>query len=109
MIADITDHDNLETGTQRTGLYYALNTMIGKAGNALTVGLSFLLLAWVGFDPDPSATNSASALTGLRVVYVLPPVVLEIGVFLLLFNFPLDRAKQEELRRRIEERDAADA
>ena len=107
IIADITDVDNLETGTQRTGLYYALNTMIGKAGNALTVGLSFMLLAWVGFDPDPSATNSESALLGLRAIYVLPPVALEIGVFLLLYNFPLDRAKQEELRHRIAERDAA--
>ena len=80
--------------------------MIGKMGNALTVGLSFTLLAWVGFDPDPSVTNSEAALSGLRLVYVLPPVALEIGVFLLLYTFPLDRAKQEELRRQIEERDA---
>jgi Na+/melibiose symporter-like transporter len=109
IIADVTDHDNVETGTQRTGLYFALNTMIGKTGNALTVGLSFLFLAWIGFDPDPGAQNPAAAISGLRYVYVLPPVVLEIGVFLLLYTFPLDRARQEELQQLIAERDRAQA
>jgi Na+/melibiose symporter-like transporter len=105
IIADVTDHDNVETGAQRTGLYFALNTMIGKTGAALTVGLSFLMLSWIGFDPDPGTVNTPGAVDGLRYIYALPPVVFEIGVFLLLYTFPLDRARQEELQRLIAERD----
>jgi Na+/melibiose symporter-like transporter len=105
MVADVSDLDNLESGQQRTGLYYSLITMTGKVGSAVGVGLGFPLLALIGFDPKGG--NSQEAIDGLRYIYVFIPVMTDIVVAWLYFTFPLDEIKQRELRRQIEERDAA--
>lgn len=94
--ADITDADALESGEQRSGLYFALITMVNKGGYALGIFLSYPLLQFIGFDP--AGANSAEALNGLVYTFVFIPVVAEIAVFLLLYNFPLGREKQQELQ-----------
>ena len=107
MVADVSDADNLESGQQRTGLYYSLVTMTSKVGSALGVGLGYPLLAWIGFDP--AGDNTPAAVDGLRYVYVFIPVVTDIAVAWLYYRYPLDEARQRELRRRIEQRDAGRA
>jgi len=104
-VADVADLDNVDSGQQRTGLYYSLVTMTGKVGGALGVGIGYPLLAWIGFDP--AGGNTPSAVDGLRYVYVMIPVATDIAVAWLYYRFPLDEVKQRALRRQIEARDAA--
>ena len=79
--------------------------MTSKVGSAVGVGLGYPLLALIGFNP--AGGNSPEAINGLRYVYVFIPVITDIIVAWLYFTFPPDEAKQRELRRKIEERDAA--
>jgi len=106
MTADIIDMDQIETGAQRTGVFYALINMTTKLGYAVAVGSAgFLLELFFGFDLK-AETHSAEALFGLKLVYVVMPVAVAIVAFFLLWNFPLDKGAQERLRKAIAEREA---
>jgi Na+/melibiose symporter-like transporter len=101
MTADVVDYDRLETGQDRTGLYFSLVTTTSKVGGALGIGLGYPLLAWIGFDPA-AATHAQAHLDGLRYVYAFVPVVSELLVVALLYGFPLDERMQREIRARLD-------
>lgn len=97
--ADVVDLDRLQTGQQRTGLFFAAWSMATKLALALAVGLAFPMLALAGFEPG--ADNGAIALGTLSALYGLVPVVIKLAAIALVWNFPLTAAAQAELRRRI--------
>jgi Na+/melibiose symporter-like transporter len=101
MMADITDDDQVRTGRMQAGVYFGLLAMTEKIGLALAVGITYPLLAWAGFRTG--VPNDQAALHGLMLVFVLLPAVLHVLAVLVLWRFPLGRAVQQALRRRIEE------
>ena len=98
MIGDITDLEAADGGPKRTGLYVALLQSTSKLAGALGVALTYAVLARVGFDPDPEATNTAQALQGLRYVIVLFPGALYLLGFVAMSLYDLDEARHAELR-----------
>lgn len=106
--ADVIDLDRLETGEQRTGLFFALWSVATKMALALAAAIAFLTLAGVGFDAqaDWVTGNSAFALQTLALLYAGLPVLLKLIAISLMWSFPIDAAKQQEIRTRI---DAAEA
>ncbi len=105
IMADVADEDHVESGAQRTGLYFSLLTMTNKIGQAVAIGSIYMLLATIGYVPG--AENTPQALTGLTLLYVLPTALIGLVVATLMWNFPLDAARQRELRAILERRAAA--
>lgn len=100
IMADVADQDRVESGAQRTGLYYSLLTMTNKVGYAVSIGVVYPALEWIGYAPGTE--NTPEAISGLAAMFVWPPLVLFACVGVLMWSFPIDRERQEELRRQIE-------
>ena len=100
IMADVIDQDRVTTGRDRSALYYSMLTLTAKVGLAVSVGLIYPLLDWVGFDP--SGFNDESTLSGVRVLVATSPTLLLFLVFAIMWRFPLDRSTQADLRDQIE-------
>lgn len=101
VLADVNDADTVESGSERTGVFYALLALTNKFGLVLALGITYPLLDMIGFDAR--GTNGEDTLTMLRAIYVVFPVLCLAGGAALMWNFPLDEARQLELRDRLAE------
>ena len=105
MLADVCDQDYAESGAERMGLYYALLQLTSKLAAGFTVAFSYTLLALFGFEPGAEATPES--IEKVRYLIVFMPILAYLLVVLLMRKYPLDRARQKELRRIIDERAGA--
>jgi len=101
--ADVIDVDTAASGEQRSGIYLAIWGLATKLALALAVGIAFPLLAFSGYDPGAGIRSDFGILM-LGLLYAGVPVVLKLTAITLMWNFPLDATRQEELREAIERR-----
>ena len=105
MLADVADEVRLEQGRDQTSLIYALNSLANKIAQALTIGLSYPLLARIGFTPALGAGNSADAVAGLQVTFLAGPTVFVLLGAASVLGWRLTPARHAEVRRRLEAAD----
>lgn len=105
MMADVADEDELRTGQQRSGLFFGLLLTTGKVGLAMGPA-SLIILSWFGFSGGEGAQNSDTALMALVVMFSVVPMMINFATALSLRAYPLDAARQAELRAAIETRNA---
>ena len=103
MAADVIDVDTLESGEQRSGLFFAVWGMAIKLSLALGVLLGTLLPAAIGYDPSGDAI-SPWVQTGLMVIYGLVPAAMMAAGALFLVRFPIDRSRHDQVRAELETR-----
>lgn len=108
MTADIVDRDLLESGQERTGLYFAFVSMATKASVVVGVLIGTAIPGLAGFQPSDAA-HSPESLATLLAVYAFACPALALPAAWLLWRYPLDRAAQQDLRRRIDARRAGGA
>ena len=105
MMADIGDEERLESGEDRSAMLFALMTLTNKLGTALST-VVLLPLAWVGFQQAAGAPNTALALNTLSGLFVILPILLLVVSSLVIRRFPIDEARQKEVRAALDARDA---
>lgn len=105
MMADVCDHDHIQSGSERMGLYYSLLQLSSKIAAGLAVFIGLSLLGTIGFDPELGADNSAEALRNLRYLIVVFPALAYASVAVMLLGYPIGRERQHEMRAVIEERE----
>ena len=100
--ADVDDWDHYRFGARRTALLFALWNMTNKLAMALSAGIALPVLGAFGLtetDGDKSA-----ALIALVLIYAVLPVVLKAGAIGMMWRFPLERAHQIGICRRLSRR-----
>ena len=98
MIADICDADQLQTGSQRMGLYYSLLQISSKVTGGLGIFIGFSFLAYFGFDPSLGDANPKDAVERLRLLIVILPIIAYCIVIGLMWKYPITRERQREMR-----------
>lgn len=97
--ADVVDLDHLESGEQRTGLFFAVWSMATKLSLAFAVMIAFPILDFIGFEAG--GDNDAAALFGLAALYALLPVIIKLIATSLVWNFPIGAEQQAEIRAKL--------
>ena len=108
MVADVGDAVLLEQGKNRVGLLYAMITSVQKIANALSIGLTFVVLDAIGFNAKDGAHNTPAAIHGLELVYLIGPVFFVMLGGACFIGYKLDHKRHAEIRAALDERDAKD-
>jgi GPH family glycoside/pentoside/hexuronide:cation symporter len=106
MTADVCDLDELNTGERREGVFGAVYWWMVKFGFAIAGLGSGLILTLVGFDESPGAVQTDAALTGLRLAYIVVPVVGTLAALAIMWGYDLDERRSDDVRRQIAQRKA---
>jgi GPH family glycoside/pentoside/hexuronide:cation symporter len=106
MVADVGDAVLLQQGKHRVGLLYAMITSAQKIAAALSIGLSFTVLGWIGFNPVEGAANTPSAIFGLELVYLIGPVSFVMLGAAIYIGYKLDGKRHAEIRAALDAREA---
>lgn len=104
ILADVVDYDTLQTGQDRTGLFFAAWSMVQKGSAALGVGIALPLLQALGFSATEE--NSSEGLLAIRFVCFGLPIIPYIASAILLWCFPLDKRRQKIVARRLAQKRA---
>lgn len=95
-MADVADEDAVKNGRQRNGLFYSMLTMSGKIGFAMTIGINYVILDWIGYSAH--GDNSPETLENFRLLFVAIPMLACLVVLAAMARFPIGREEQKELR-----------
>lgn len=97
LLGDVTDYGRLQLGEDRTGLYSAAVLFTVKSLGGVAAGLALVIAGWFGFSAT-AAEQTVAGVIGIKLVAVwLPALGLVLGG-LMLWSFPIDRARQGEIR-----------
>jgi Na+/melibiose symporter-like transporter len=106
MLADVGDEVRLDQGKERISLIYALNGLAQKIAAAFSIGLSYPLLAALGFNPAEGAVNSPAAIAHLTWAFIAGPIVFVMLGGACVLGWRLDARRQAEIRQALEARQA---
>lgn len=102
MLGDSIEYGEYKTGVRVEGLTYAGASLGQKVGAGLGTALVGYILAFSGYVPN--AQQSAEALMGIRIVYVVAPIVFYVGYLIALQFNPLDKIYRDVERELVKRR-----
>jgi GPH family glycoside/pentoside/hexuronide:cation symporter len=95
MVPDAIEFDAVKTGERKEGAYYGMWTFISKAGQALSMLLTGLILSWGGYVSG--AVQPEGTLLAIRFIIGPLPAVVLIAAFVLIGFYPLDEKAYKKI------------
>jgi Na+/melibiose symporter-like transporter len=92
----VIDLDALRSREQRAGLLLAFWGMAQKGADAIGVGAGLFILSLFSFDPNGPVTSEG--LLGLKIVYIVLPILFAMLSAAFVWNFPLTPKRQKRIR-----------
>lgn len=102
-LADVVDHDELETGQRREGSFAACQSWISKAGIAVGSGASGWILQLTGFD-SKLAVQGENVILVMRLLLSGIPVIGLVIALIIVLRMQLDERRMGEIRTELEGR-----
>ena len=93
MYADVADYSELKDGTASTGLIFSSASMAQKFGGAFGGSAVMWMLAAFGYDTTAGAVQTATAITGLRILMSWIPAAVAALSILVVWFYPLTKQK----------------
>lgn len=104
MTADVIDIDELNTGLRREGIFGAIYWWMVKVGFAIAGGLSGVIIAFVGFNPDLATTDQQSAVDGLHAFFCFFPMVGTLIAMYIMWDYDVTEERANEIRAALDKR-----
>lgn len=104
MLADVIDHDELETGQRREGSFAACQSWISRAGMALGAGASGWILQATGFNSQIEGQQPENVMLVMRLLMSGVPIFGLVIALIVLTRFKLDERSVREIRTQLEAR-----
>lgn len=102
MIADIVDEDELKTGVRREGMYFGINGFMIRLGISVQSVLMGVILSTSGYDANISIdAQPASALTGIKSLITIVPIVSLIFAVIFFRMYPLYGKRLDEVKLKV--------
>jgi GPH family glycoside/pentoside/hexuronide:cation symporter len=96
MIPDVVEVDQAKTGERHEGIYFGVNSLLGK----LTTGLGAFIMGWAlklyGFN-ETVAVQTPHALFGIRFFFAIVPVIAFLLALPLLIWYPITSKTHAEM------------
>ena len=89
-LIDTMDYGEWKTGTRVEGMLASVNSFASKLGSGIASGMVGLIMGLAGYDGS-LATQSASALTSIQVLFNYVPLVLMVVLLILGIAYKLDK------------------
>lgn len=106
MTADILDIDELNTGLRREGIFGAIYWWMVKVGFAIAGGLSGIIIAYVGFNPELATIDQQGAVNGLHAFFCFFPMAGTILAIFVMWDYDISEEKANEIRLALDKRKA---
>lgn len=104
MTADVIDIDELTSGLRREGIFGAIYWWMVKVGFAIAGGLSGVIIAVVGFNPDLATLDQQEAVDGLHAFFCFFPMAGTLLAMWIMSDYDLDEKRANEVRSQLEKR-----
>ncbi len=98
MTADVIDIDEVHSGQRREGIFGAIYWWMVKVGFAIAGGLSGVIIAIVGFNPDLVTTDQQAAVDGLHAFFCFFPMTGTLIAMLVMKDYSVDEKRANEIR-----------
>ncbi len=105
MTADVADEVRLDQGKERSGLLYAMTTLTNKVAGAISISLTFAVIARFGYQAERGAVNTPEAIQSLEIAYLSGPILFVMLGGLCMVGYKLGPERTAEIRRQLDDRD----